>query len=86
VTSKNSGRSTGDHIRAKNGVLLTNEDQVLSRWKEHFEQHLNEGEEHDQPPDQVDFRYGGSVKIRGKYGGIYGGSVKKSISTDIEDP
>jgi hypothetical protein len=29
---------------------------VLSRWKEHFEQHLNEGEERDQPPDQVDLR------------------------------
>jgi hypothetical protein len=42
--------------RAKNGELQTNKDQVLSRWKEHFEQHLNEGEEHDQPPDQVDFR------------------------------
>jgi hypothetical protein len=44
--------------RSKNGELLTNKDQGLSRWKEHFEQHLNEGEErdHDQPPDQVDFR------------------------------
>jgi hypothetical protein len=34
----------------------TNKDQVLSRWKEHFEQHLNEREERDQPPDQVDLR------------------------------
>jgi DnaJ-domain-containing protein 1 len=42
--------------RAKNGELLTKKDQVLSRWKEHFEQHLNEREERDQTPDQVDFR------------------------------
>jgi endonuclease/exonuclease/phosphatase family metal-dependent hydrolase len=48
--------------RAKNGDLLTNKDQVLSRWKEHFEQHLNEGAvagegaEQDQPPDLVDLR------------------------------
>ena len=40
--------------RAKNGDLLTKKDQVLSRWKEHFEQHLNDGAEHGQPPDQVD--------------------------------
>jgi hypothetical protein len=42
--------------RAKNDELLTNNDQVLSRWKEHFEQHLNEVEELDQPPDPVDLR------------------------------
>jgi hypothetical protein len=32
--------------------------QVLSRWKEHFEQHLNEGEERAQPAnkDLVDLR------------------------------
>jgi hypothetical protein len=42
--------------RAKNGELLTKKDQVLSRWKEHFEQHLNKREERDQPPDQVDLR------------------------------
>jgi hypothetical protein len=42
--------------RAKNGELLTKKDQVLSMWKEHFEQHLKEREERDQPPDQVDLR------------------------------
>jgi hypothetical protein len=42
--------------RAKNSERLTKKDQVLSRWKEHFEHHLNEGEEQDQPPDQVDLR------------------------------
>jgi hypothetical protein len=42
--------------RAKNGELLTKKDQVLSRWKENFEQHLNEIKERDQPPNQVDFR------------------------------
>jgi hypothetical protein len=40
--------------RAKNGELLKKKDQMLSVWKEHFEQHLNEGEERDQTPDQVD--------------------------------
>jgi hypothetical protein len=29
--------------RAKNGELLTNQNQVLARWKEHFEEHSNEG-------------------------------------------
>jgi DNA primase large subunit len=42
--------------RAKNGELLTKKAQVLSRWKENFEQHLNEGEERDQPSVQVDPR------------------------------
>jgi hypothetical protein len=27
--------------RSKNGELLTNKNQVLARWKEHFEEHLN---------------------------------------------
>jgi hypothetical protein len=39
-------------FRAKNGEILTNRDQVLSRWKKH----LNEEEECEKPPDQVDFR------------------------------
>ena len=47
--------------RAKNGDLLTNKDQVLSRWKEHFEEHLNEGAEQDQPPAQVELREDGVV-------------------------
>jgi hypothetical protein len=29
--------------RAKNGELLTNQNQVLASWKEQFEEHLNEG-------------------------------------------
>jgi hypothetical protein len=28
----------------------------MSRWKEHLEQHLIEGEERDQPLDQADLR------------------------------
>jgi hypothetical protein len=40
--------------RAKNGELLTNKNQVLARWKEHFEDHLNEGSE--QPTRPVDLR------------------------------
>ena len=40
--------------RSKNGDLLTNKDEVLARWKEHFEQHLNDGAERAQPPNEVD--------------------------------
>jgi hypothetical protein len=35
--------------RVKNGKLLTNKIQVLAGWKEHFEEHLNEGSESEQP-------------------------------------
>jgi hypothetical protein len=42
--------------RAKNGDLLTNKNQVLARWKEHFEEHLNEGTESEQPTRPVDLR------------------------------
>jgi hypothetical protein len=42
--------------RAKNGELLTNKNQVLARWKEHFEEHLNEGSESKQPTRSVDLR------------------------------
>jgi hypothetical protein len=40
--------------RAKNGKLFTNKHQVLARWKEHFEEHLNEGSESEQPIRPVD--------------------------------
>jgi hypothetical protein len=42
--------------RAKNGELLTNKNQVLARWKKHFEEHLNEGSELEQPTRPVDLR------------------------------
>jgi hypothetical protein len=42
--------------RAKNGDLLTNKNQVLARWKEHVEEHLNEGSESDQPTRPVEMR------------------------------
>jgi hypothetical protein len=42
--------------RAKNGELLSNKNQVLARWKEHFEEHLNEGSESEQPTRPVDLR------------------------------
>jgi hypothetical protein len=42
--------------RAKNGDLFTNKNQVLARWKEHFEEHLNEGSESEQPTRPVDLR------------------------------
>jgi hypothetical protein len=34
--------------RANNEELLTNKNQVLARWKEHFEEHLSEGSELEQ--------------------------------------
>jgi hypothetical protein len=46
--------------RAKNGDLLTNKNQVLARWKEHFEEHLNEGSESEQPTRPVDLRDDGA--------------------------
>jgi hypothetical protein len=42
--------------RAKNGELLTNKNQVLARWKEHFEEHLNGGSKMEQPTRLVDLR------------------------------
>jgi hypothetical protein len=39
--------------RAKNDELLANKDKVLSTWKEHFVQHLNEREARDQLLYQV---------------------------------
>jgi hypothetical protein len=36
--------------------LLTNKNQVLARWKEHFEAHLNEGSESEQPTRPVYLR------------------------------
>jgi hypothetical protein len=32
---------------------------VLARWKEHFEEHLNEGSKSEQPPRPFDLRYDG---------------------------
>jgi hypothetical protein len=43
-------------FRAKNEELLTNKNQVLERWKEHFEEHLNGGSESEQPIRPVDLR------------------------------
>jgi hypothetical protein len=42
--------------RAKNGELLTNKNQVLARWKEHFEEYLIEATESEQPTYPVDLR------------------------------
>jgi hypothetical protein len=42
--------------RAKNGELLSNKNQVLARWTEHFEEHLNEGSESEQQTRPVDLR------------------------------
>jgi hypothetical protein len=45
-----------DMCRTKNGELLTIKKQVLARWKEHFEEHLNEGAESEQPTRPVDLK------------------------------
>jgi hypothetical protein len=42
--------------RAKNGELLTNKNKVLAKWKEHFEKHLNEGSQSEQPTRPVNLR------------------------------
>jgi hypothetical protein len=44
---------------AKNGKLLTNKNRVLARWKEHFEEHLNQGSKLEQPTRPVDLRNDG---------------------------
>jgi hypothetical protein len=42
--------------RAKNEELLTNKNQVLARWKEHFEAHLNKGSKLEQPTRPVNLK------------------------------
>jgi hypothetical protein len=42
--------------RAKNGELLTNKNQVLARWKEHFEENLNKSPESKKPTRPVDLK------------------------------
>jgi hypothetical protein len=36
---------------------------VLARWKEHFEEHLNEGSESEQPTRPVDLRDGVDINL-----------------------
>jgi hypothetical protein len=43
-------------VELRTGELLTNKNQVLARRKEHFEEHLNEGSESEQPTSPVDLR------------------------------
>jgi hypothetical protein len=45
--------------QAKNEELLTNQNQVLVRWKEYFEEHLNEGSEFEQLTRPVNLRQDG---------------------------
>jgi hypothetical protein len=42
--------------RVKNEELLTNKNQVLERWKEHFEEHLNKGSESEHRTRPIDLR------------------------------
>jgi hypothetical protein len=43
-------------VSSQERELLTNKDQVLARWKEHFEEHFNEGSESEQPTRPVNLR------------------------------
>jgi hypothetical protein len=43
--------------RTKNGQLLPHKNQVLARWKEHVERHLNEGSESEQLTRSLTFKY-----------------------------
>jgi hypothetical protein len=45
--------------RAKDGELLTNKNQVLAGWKEHFKEHFNKGSKSEQPTRPVDLRNDG---------------------------
>jgi hypothetical protein len=59
--------------RANNGELLTNKNQVLATWKEHFEEHLNEGSKLEQPTRPVDLRDDGvdlDLPSREEIGGV----------------
>jgi hypothetical protein len=49
--------------RDTNGQLLTNKDQVLSRWKEYFEQHLNRSSEEEPYANQEPTRENDDVNI-----------------------
>jgi hypothetical protein len=50
--------------RAENKELLNNKNQVLARWKEHFEEHLNEVSKLEQPTRPVDLRdYGVDIDL-----------------------
>jgi hypothetical protein len=42
--------------QAKNGEILTNKNQMQARWKEYFEEHLNEGSKSEQPTRPIDLR------------------------------
>jgi hypothetical protein len=43
-------------VSSQERELLTNKNQVLARWKEHFEKHLNEGSESEQLTRPVNLR------------------------------
>jgi hypothetical protein len=43
-------------VSSQDRELLTNKNQVLERWKEHFEEHLNERYESEEPTRPVDLR------------------------------
>jgi hypothetical protein len=51
--SKKSFEPKVENFQATNGQLLTNKDQVLSRWKEYFEKHLNDSSEKEQRTDTL---------------------------------
>jgi hypothetical protein len=61
--------------RTKNGELLTNKNQLLARWIEHFEEHLNEGSESEQSTRPVDLKADGvDIELPSREG--IGGALK----------
>jgi hypothetical protein len=61
---------------AKIEELLTNKNQVLAKWKEHFEEHLNEGSKSEQPTRPVDLRDDGvDIDLPGREGNRKGAEI-----------
>jgi hypothetical protein len=56
--------------RATNGQLLTNKNQALSRWKECFEQHLNESSQEETHTSQQPPRENGVINVFPSHGKI----------------
>jgi hypothetical protein len=56
--------------RATNGQLLTNKNQVLSRWKEYFAQHLNESSQEETHTNQQPLRENGVINDFSSHGKI----------------
>jgi hypothetical protein len=50
-------RTTSGYVSSQERGTINHKNQVLARWKEHFEEQLIEGSESEQPTRPVDLRY-----------------------------